>query len=927
MKLKSFLESVLDDLNNKGVDPIQCRYVVPSRRVGVFLSRYLAVGIDCPVFMPEILSVEEYIEQCAGAEIWTDLDLMPVFYEAYCEVEHDNENRDKFDAFLTWAPTILKDFNEIDRYLVDPDVFFNFLGNVKELEQWHWSLDNNPTQMVSQYLDFWKRLRFYYDKLAIKCAESKIAYQGLAYRWAAHAILNSQAQLAHKNPSSPKADKVKAHQGKLVFLGLNALNAAESQIIQHLLEQEKAVIYWDVDEYLLERPYHEASHFIRGFQKEWKYYESHPLEIIGNGFKQEKNIEIHGATGHLGMVQVAAQLLSSISEEQLKSTAVILADETLLLPLLNAIPPNIIHFNVTMGLAADQLPIASFVNDLIQLHVARTEKGFYYRDLVRVLESTSAQHLMGNQAAQCIKTIKTQNLIYINHQQPTLSDAAMLGHILQPIDQVLELIFLLENLLGNLKSTLSVAPGKALEIEQLLAVTEVVQQMKELIIQQTEIKDLRTLGFLFRQLLSMKSLDFIGEPVQGLQIMGLLETRALDYEHIIMLSVNEGVLPTGKTTSSYIPHDMKYKFGLPTYSEKDSVYAYHFYRLLHRTTKASFIYNAEPGRLGGGEKSRFLTQLQTDDHTLHQISSSIYSYKNQMLHETWIEIQKDEAYFNRLNTIAENGFSPSAISSYVRNPIDFYASKILKIPELEEVEENIAANTMGSIIHEALERLYRPIKGQVLTEEHFVLMKKEMPVILRQSYDKCYASLEHAVGKNKIIFEVSLHYVRKMLDMDLELVKKGHELIIKDVELHLESSLEVPEHGKVKLHGHVDRIDLLDGQLRIIDYKSGAVEKAQVGLENEELDILMEDYAKSKAFQVLMYTYLYSKNEDFDNASSGIISFKRFAQGYLPFAIKSGRGYKERLIDQGILESFEALLIKIIQELFDPSISLKEKEV
>ena len=909
--MNSFLENILQDLENKQIDITKVCYVVPSRRVGIFLSRCLAQRINQPIFLPKIYSVEEYVEYLAQVEIVNDLDLLPLFYKAYKNVEN-GENLDSFDEFIGWATTILKDFNEMDRYLVDPEQFFNYLGSIKEMD--HWALSKNPTLMVSKYLRFWKKLHLYYNAFQELCFENKIVYQGMAYK------------LAFAKAEQPSF--INDQEEKTIFLGLNALNTAESKIIQKLLEEEKAHVYWDIDSYLMNLTYHESGKFIRKFKKEWKYYQNKELNLYSDTYQTPKNITIHGAAGNLSMIQVAAQLMAQIPQDELEKTAVILADERLLLPLLDAIPENIKHFNVTMGLALDQLPLSAFIYDIIKLHTEAVEEGYYYKGMINILESSFAHTLLENDSRSLVKFIRDNNLIYIAPSSfDAVSKSAILHMILKPIKNVGELIKIVQTVLQQLKTEMLKQENKRLEIEQLLGVTEVVQNLSTIIDNNEEIKDLKTVAYLYKQLVPLKNLNFIGEPVRGLQIMGLLETRALDYKNTIMLSVNEGILPAGKSTASYISNDMKYQFDLPTYSEKDSVYAYHFYRLLHRVEKAAFIYNTEGDTLGGGEKSRFLTQLETDQNSKHVITHKHYIFKNSAIKEDLMVIKKEPSYFERLDQIAASGFSPSALTSYVRNPIDFYASKILRISDMEDVEENIAANTMGSIIHEALDKLYQPYVGKVLIKEDFDTIKKQIKTGLDIAYQECYTSDSAPLGKNKIIYEVSSHYIKKMVQSDLELVKNGQELIIKSVERKLEAVIEVPQIGKVKIHGMVDRIDQLDGKLRIIDYKSGATDKGNVGIDPEDFTILREDYKKAKAFQVLMYTYLYSLNDTFTEASAGIISFKNFDKGYIPFAFKAGRSYTEKTIDTTVLEKFELELFALIQELYNKEIHLTEKPV
>ena len=909
----TFIHQLLDQLESKSLNISKLRYVVPSRRVGLFMNKEIARREQSPIFSPKTQSIEDFIQELSGLHILPDIDILPYFYKAYCSIEPE-KTRDSFDAFIGWAPTILKDFNEMDRYLVDAAQFFNYLGNFKALDtDRHWSLEANPTQMVTQYLDFWKKLRLYYNALIALLQENDVAYQGMAYRFAFAKA--EQSSITNENDNL------------IVFMGLNALNTAESKIVQKLLNENKALIFWDTDSYFLDRSFHEAGKFIANHRTNWKYYQNKNLDIIGSNFEQPKQIEIIAATGNLGMVQAARAYLESLDQHQILETAVILADEQLLLPFLSAIPDNVNTFNVTMGLTLDQLPVSSFFLDLFQLHREYTTDGYYYKNVVRVLESSYAELIAGEECQEALSKIRSQNLIQLKAEDLSnnMSDS-FINKLLKPLNHPKAIISLTRDILDHLKTILSQSKNKQLELEQLLGMVEVINELSDLIRDNNEINDLRTLTHLLRQLLPLKKLDFIGEPVQGLQIMGLLETRALDYKNVLMLSVNEGTLPAGKSFNSYIPHEMKRAFDLPTYTEKDSVYAYHFYRLLHRCESATFIYNAESDTLGGGEKSRFLLQLERDRIPTHDLKQTSYYHKVSAISTTAIEIKKEAVYFERLKQIADSGFSPSALTSYVRNPIDFFSRKILRIADLEDVEEDIALNTMGSIIHETLDKLYQPVQNIILTLSDFKKIESQLKTELDLAYHNCYQSQSKPLGKNKIVYEVSLHYVRKMIAADKELVNNGSELIIKSVEQDLATTIDLPEIGQIKLHGKVDRVDSLDGILRIIDYKSGSVNQRNVSID-DDYNVLIEDYERSKAFQVLMYAYLYVKNNPLQEVEAGIISFKNFNSGFISFATKPKTRFEPQSITTVVLEQFETQLISLIKELFNPETPLIEKEV
>src|SRR5690606_5360394 len=303
-----------------------------------------------------------------------------------------------------------------------------------------------------------------------------------------------------------------------------------------------------------------------------------------------------------------------------------------------------------------------------------------------------------------------------------------------------------------------------LALEYLYRFNQIFNELQRYNLKYNLISNSTTLYYLYRELLSSETLDFKGEPLQGLQIMGMLESRVLDFETVIISSVNEGILPAGKSTNSFIPFDVKLENGLPTYKEKDAVYTYHFYRLLQRAKNVYIIYNTEPDVLNGGEKSRFITQLQIEN--IHNVKHSIVVPKVEVAQKKFKIIKKTEGVMTRLQQIASNGFSPSSLTNYIRNPLDFYYQKVLKIQSFEDVEETVAANTLGSVIHQTLEDFYTPYKGQMLTEAHLKKMKTLINDSVSLHFKSFYKEGDMTKGKNLIILEVAKRYISNFINKE-----------------------------------------------------------------------------------------------------------------------------------------------------------------
>ncbi len=421
----------------------------------------------------------------------------------------------------------------------------------------------------------------------------------------------------------------------------------------------------------------------------------------------------------------------------------------------------------------------------------------------------------------------------------------------------------------------------------------------------------------------MAEVSFEGEPLNGLQIMGVLESRVLDFETVIVTSMNEGKFPAGKSQNSFIPYDVKRELGLPTFKEKDAIYTYHFYHLLQRAKNIYLIYNTESEGLDAGEKSRFITQLEVEKQAKHNLSHEIY---NALLPETAyqpIKIPKSEAVMERLKEIAEKGFSPSALTSYIRNPIDFYFQKILRISEVEEVEENIALNTLGTIIHGTLEALYTPYIGKFLSETAILGCFKLLDDEVLKQFKLVYKEGEIKKGRNLLAFEVAKRNVSNFLKVELERIKNGDAIKILELEKTFERKLEDPSLPfPVLIKGNVDRIEECNGIIRIIDYKTGKVEKPNVTLKS--WNGLSEDIKNDKIIQILAYAFMYENEASNKSMEAGIISFKNLKSGFLPFSFKEGKEVNTT-IDSVVLNEYLEQMVLLLKDILDEKKPFEEK--
>ncbi|SHG85472.1 PD-(D/E)XK nuclease family protein [Winogradskyella jejuensis] len=911
----TFIEDVLRDLKKNNEDFSNCIFILPSKRAGVFLKSQINKYISHTSFAPEIISIEDFVQDLSQLRQVSGIELLFQFYSSYIRIT-PKEQVEPFETFSKWAQILIQDFNEIDRYLVSSNQIFDYLSAIQELN--HWSLKDEKTELVTNYLSFWKNLKSYYTEFTNDIIASETAYQGLIYKEATEHI-ETYIQNTEK---------------RHIFLGFNALNTSEEHIIQELLQNNLAYVYWDADSHFINNKHHSAGLFSRQHKSNWIYYKTNPFNWIKSNYKEEKNITVIGCPKSVGQSKYVGHLLKRLSEhnQNLSNTAIVLGDEMLLSPLLNSLPESIKSVNVTMGLPLKAIALTPLFEQIFTLHKLKS-KQYYYKDVVGIISNQMLQYVLDS-SQDIIKHIQQNNIVYLSNDDllkiTSKNDTEVIKILFdnwevsmsQNIEKCVRLIEIMRLAFTETKSE------KRLELEYLYRFNTLFNEMSTLNSKYGYINDVSALFSIYKELLNTETLDFQGEPLEGLQIMGMLESRVLDFETVIITSVNEGILPGGKTNNSFIPYDVKIENNLPTYKEKDAVYTYHFYNLIQRAKNVYLIYNTEVDALKGGEKSRFITQLEVDG--IHDIKHQIASPKVPKTEITLTTIKKDIDVIEKLKIVASKGFSPSSLTNYIRNPIDFYFEKILEIESTEEVEETVAANTLGTVVHNTLEDFYKPFEAQLLSIEDLQKMKSLVNQTVSLHFKNEYKQGDITTGKNLITFEIAKRYVTNFINSEIELLQNGNTLKIVAVEVNNSVTLSIPElNFPIKLKGKVDRVDELNGVTRVIDYKSGKVEQNKV--EIVDWEDLNTDYNKySKSFQVLCYAYMmHAKNQVNLPIEAGIISFKNLKEGFLKFGKKesSKSRSKNQLITEDTLNAFEIQLKNLILEICNPDLDFVEKEL
>jgi ATP-dependent helicase/nuclease subunit B len=908
--MNPFLKQLVETVKSEHQDIGKVTMVVPTQRSAVYIKKYLIESAQETSWAPTIITIDDFIKTNCKLKSIDSIELLFLFYELYVEIE--KEHADSFFYFSKWAPTLLADFNEMDHYMVNPTTIFNDLRNIKEIDDWSFNEDE-LTDLQQNFTVFWKKLPSYYAKLNDKLTELEKGYSGKLYKWVATSIY----EILDDYESNT-----------VYFAGFNALSTSEELIIETFVNSGKGQLILDGDEFYIDNADHEAGYFLRQ-QIAKKGRKS--IKWIDSYFSQnEKKIEILSAQSNVMMAKTAGEILSNLSKEEIKKTALVLADETLLLPVLNSIPESIEKYNISLGYALSNSPIFSLLNSLFSIQESfekHNKSSLHYKSFLGVVEHYLMKKVVNIYHIK--QEIVTKNITFISSKFiKEKEELNSLGFVFTKWNKnalLSDAFSAFDTLISMIVDSITFSTN-SMELEYLFSAQKVIRKVENKLTQKDYIKDLKTLKHLFFQLFKSENVSFIGEPLSGLQIIGMLETRALDFENIILLSVNEDVLPKGNTGSSFFPYELKRLYNLPTYKEKEAIYANHFYRLLQRSSKVSLVYNNSTSGFGASEKSRYIEQLKVELTSFKNITvtEKIITSEINKTSKTIQEIQKDGKVMENLYSLAEYGFSPSALIKFKNCPLDFYYTYVVGLREEEEVEEDIEANTFGNIVHKVLEKLYEPCLNKIVIELDITRMLSLVDEFLTLYFKREYSS-HFDTGKNYLMYNGAKKTIIAFLKQELETIKNS-ELIVKGLERREVIDFEVDIQGntlKTKLRGTIDRIDELNQTKRIIDYKTGKVSATDLNLKDIQ-NITSNNEIKDKAFQLLFYDLLLeSELKENQEIIAGIISTKAISSGLFQLNLKSSPNSYPEKEDR---EEFKKLVKSIIQEIFDSSTQFVHNE-
>lgn len=923
--MKPFLLKLAESLYGKYGDNISgFQLIFPSRRAGLFFKNYLSGLTGKPIWSPVTCGISEFINENSDYRTADELRLLFELYSVYRKYAPEVT----FDKFYPWGRIILRDFDEIDRNLVQADYIFRILKEQKKVEEdfefnvadieefyrfWRSFSARELTSLQDEFIKTWDVLgRVYHDfrKLLIS---KDICYEGMAYR-----LINDNLE----------AGKFRNKYDKYIFAGFNQLNKCEENIIKRLLETGTAEIYWDSDKFYLDENYREAGKFLRENFVNLNINDPHWIE--DDLKKSEIHVKIIGAPLEISQAKVLGNELASAGSNSSVKTAVILPDDSLLNPVLHSIPGNIEKINITMGYSFRNSLLFSLVQSLKDLQLNIKGEGnsavFYHKDIIKILMHPYIRSgdIIGVNRA--VNTISKRNIVYI--QQTALNK--LFAKPSDLISLVFKSTFTAEDSCDYLSSIIiklfdiysSNNSINVYENEFLNKAFNELNRIKGLVSDYGQELSREIFWNILLENFRRIKIPFSGEPLEGIQIMGMLETRTLDFDNVYILSVNENILPPETGSGSFIPFSLKKAFRIPVNEDTEADYAYYFYRLLQKAKNVTLIYNTETGVISAGEKSRFILQIVNE---LAEYNKNIKIDELLLSGDIDLPVRK-EITVNKTDDVLkilmnEKQFSATTLSSYINCPMQFYFKKIAKLKEEEEVEEYFSASAFGNIFHQIMHELYRNDADKEVTEAE--LDKKIL--YTKNNFDElwkkaCNEMKEYAefgnikYGKNLLYKRIIQKLVNKVLLCD----KEQAPFKILSLESDLERELKIIANGKkftVKIFGRLDRVEIKDNITRIIDYKSGTVETNNLSAkftEEETVNELFENIKRKENFQQLFYALLYLYHHKNTRLIAGVYPLKKLADGV--------HWFEEEPISPGKNSLFETKLKKMFGEIFDKKI-------
>ena len=927
--MPTFLEQLVNEVMQKHAHQLKDICVVfPTRRAGLFFKKELSTKISSPVWSPAVFSIQDFVLQLSGKNIPDNLTLIFELYDSYKTFFPS----DDFAKFYPWGDLMLKDFDDIDKYLIHADKVFSTVTDLHKIDEdfalaeedmerlrifWKNFFDRDPSLLRNEFLNTWKHLHHIYVSFRKRLESKNIAYEGMAYRKLADDLSNASYKIKHPFTHT-------------IFAGFYALSPAEKTILKYFMDSGKASSFWDADSYYIDDTSQEAGRFFRN------------NALIEPGFlwKQDhfknskKEIEFISVPLLVGQAKYAGNILSSLMKENnfiSEKTAVVLPDEVLLFPMLYSLPEELKDVNVTMGYPLRQTPLYNLFEALmtLQKNSRRSKAGdesYFFRDILNVINHPYIRLVADKPIRDWISKQKENFIRMQSSMLLKIDSPEIFKNIFSKIDKPDQAFSWFKKILRLILEAMREQDFRfhRLESEFVYNFYTNLSRLEDALKDNPVVDNIDTLWKIYREIITSVTIPFTGEPLKGLQLMGFLETRVLDFDNIIILSVNEDVLPAAGNSPSFIPFNIRKAFGLPTFEEQHAVSAYHFYRLLQRAGKIFLLHNSETSGLTTGEPSRFLLQLEhemqkrfPENISIVQKTVSTKAVKEEIKP---IVINKNESVRKELLRFISDGssepakkFSPSSLNMYIACPLRFYFHYIAELKEVDEPEEDMEAATFGNVLHYAMKLIYNDIV--VFEKDSIPELINKVEDCINKAIEVEYISIEQLEGKN-ILFKNIIHeLILRILHSEKSYAP------FKILQLEKDESILFSFNQKdfIKLYGKIDRVDEKDDIIRIIDYKTGKVNKKKY----DSISDLFSEPALKEAFQASYYAYLINRKNPGREIKSGLMYVKELSEGI--HFLNNGASFTTEQFNE-----FEISLTTLLQEIFNsetPFVQTKDEKL
>lgn len=915
-------------------------FVFPNKRAGVFFQKYLAEIAQKPLFSPSIITIQELFAMLSLYQLADKIEMLVMLHAHFSRISGSEES---FDDFLYWGEMLLNDFNDVDKHMTDARQLFRNVHDLKSMDgdmsyltesqinaiRRFWTnfmpVEGNETKQKFQ--ETWQILFELYTSFRAELHEKGFAYEGMLFREVAERAKNKEGFDLQTN--------------SVVFVGLNALTPAETILMEHLRNLGVADFYWDYDSPLVQDEKNRASMWVKEnlsrFPSKFSFEKTETVQ-------GKSVVEVVGISSAVGQAKHVTHILEKLIEsgriteaDVAINTAVVLPDENLLLPVLYSIPQKISKINVTMGYGMAHSAVSSLVDHIADLQHNLRKSGdetLFYHRFVTALLSHPLVNAAAKEESEKLKTrILTMNRVMVSETE--IPEHPLLKLIFKPITDWHDASNYLQEILSYVYNALKQekhadgdeeinATTTDLEREFIVQFYKSVTRLQDTL-KETTILSVETYFRLLKRLSQSISVAFSGEPLSGLQIMGVLETRVLDFENLIILSMNEGVFPLKNPTNSFIPYTLRKGFGLPTYEHQDSTYAYHFYRMISRAKRVYMLYDTRAEEMQTGEVSRYFYQLKYLYSDFFDIRERVATYDVTSPETPPVSVSKSPELMLKLNRFRAGGeasLSASLLNNYIDCPLKFYFTAVEGLSEENEVQESVESDVFGSIYHRVMETIYNRYKGQTVTPDVLTEIARNdsfLTELIEKAFARYYFKDEEnpksLQGQHYLVGEILRSYVKQTLQMDKQFTPFEYV----GSEYRFNSAYRVNEDLEVNFKGVIDRIDCTNNVYRIVDYKTGTG-----ATEFKEIAQLFDSSKNKLPYQILqvfLYSLFYLKENPDKTLSPALYYLRSIFKDFSPTVTFGTHPVEDISIH---LSEFTEMLNACLEEMFHPEIPFSQ---